>query len=313
MKIKAIQIIHPKDKVDNLSLFQNEIPDIQKFIDTTGIKERYIASTHHHIEDYFVQGIKGLPIAQQEIDVIITVTQTPSKLIPSISNYLQQQLPLRKDVTTYDLTSGCSGYTEALVLANQIFQLNKATNIIICNGDFSNHIIDENNYTIRPLFSDIAAITWLGNDTNDFLFESNHQSYGDGYQSINSENGCMIMNGLEVYQYSTQYVAESIKALFAKSNKDKNEIDGFYFHQANLIINKTITRQLQLDAEKVPFSIYDFGNSSSASIPVTLALKPILDKERITLLLSGFGVGFRICNILMETTIFESNIVAFED
>lgn len=312
MEIKAIQIIHPKNQVDNVSLFKNTIPDIDKFVLTTGINQRYVAPKHHSIEDYFIQGIQQLNIPIDRVDVVITVTQTPSKLVPSISNYLHQKLSFRVDIRSFDLISGCSGYTEALVLANQLFQLKEIKNILICNGDFSNQIIADDNKTIQPLFSDIAAITWLTNEKENH-FSSNHFSYGEGYQAINSEEGCMTMNGLEVYQFSTQYVATSIQELLDKSQKSIDNIDKLYFHQANLIINKTIIRQLKVELENVPFSIQEYGNSSSASIPVTLAKHPLPEGKESLILLSGFGVGFRICNVLMKTSNFTTNISTFED
>lgn len=312
MNIRKIQIVHPGRQVDNLDLFKNEIPDIEKFVVSTGIRYRYVAPEHHKTEDYFVQGIRSVIENVQEIDVLITVTQTPSKLVPSVSNYLNKQFRFREDILTYDLISGCSGYTEALVLADYFFKTTPVEKILICNGDFSNHIVQQENYTIRPLFSDVVAVTLLERN-DEAAFFSNAKSFPDGYSAINSEEGWMNMNGLEVFQFSTQYVADSVRQLLEKGKKSISETDGFYFHQANLIINKTLTRQLQLPEEKVPLSIHEFGNSSSASIPLTLALNNKQAAGKQCLLLSGFGVGFKICNVLAETATFESNISAFED
>lgn len=311
MNISKIHIVHPVQKMDNLELFKNEIPDIEKFVTSTGIRFRYEAPKDHTIEDYFVQGIRSAVDSVQEIDVLITVTQTPSKLVPSLSNYLNNQLRFREDILTYDLISGCSGYTEALVLAEQLFKTTAAHKILVCNGDFSNHIIQQENYTIRPLFSDVAAVTLLERN-DETVFLSNTKSFPDGYKAINSDEGWMNMNGLEVFQFSTQYVAEAIRQLLGKAEKIITDIDGCYFHQANLIINKTLARQLQLPEDKMLLSIHEFGNSSSASVPLTLALNNKKPEGKQLLLLSGFGVGFKICNVLTETATFESNISAFE-
>lgn len=270
MRIKSIQIVHPENKIDNLTLFKDTIPDIDKFCTTTGIRYRYEAPENHTIEDYFVQGIKALNVEISSIDVLITVTQTPTKLIPSLSNYLNQQLRFSEDILTYDLTSGCSGYTEALVLANQLFQSTSAERIVVCNGDFSNHIIDKKNTTVKPLFSDVAAVTLLERSEN--LFFSNQKSYADGYSAISSQDGKMTLNGLDVFQFSTLYVAKSIQELVAKNNVEPEIIAFYFFHQANQIINQTIAKQLKISTEKVPQSITGYGNSSSASIPLTLAL-----------------------------------------
>lgn len=310
MTIREIQIVLPTEKVDNLSFFKDTISDIEKFIRTTGIRERFIADKKHQIEDYFLQGIQKLSLPIQKIDGIITVSQTPSKLVPSMSNYFQYRLPLRQEILNIDTTSGCSGFTEALSLAQQLFRNGNCQNILICAGDFSNHIIHSENTTIQPLFSDIASVTWVEKSDDDFI--SNHFSYGTGYTAINSENHCMTMNGLEVFQLSTQYVAESIVNLLNEQATSTSQADVFYFHQANRIINDTIIRQLQIPKEKAPFSLQKYGNASSASIPLTMAEHPLLSGEKSTLLLSGFGVGFRVCNVLLKTSAFKTNITTFE-
>lgn len=312
MNIKAIEIIHSANVVDNLQAFKESIPDIEKFIATTGIQRRYVAPQAHKIEDYFVKGIANMQLDYSSIDAIITVTQTPSKLIPSLSNYILSKIPFNESILTFDLITGCSGYTEALVLANLLFQTANCQQIVICNGDFSTHVIAENNFTIQPLFSDIAAVTLLEKSDNHF-FASNIKSYPKGYSAINSENGKMNLNGLEVFQFSTLYTADAINELLSENNIQLEDIQQFYFHQANLIINKTIMRQLKLDESKVPSSIEEFGNSSSASIPVTLCLANKKTEEKQRILLSGFGVGFKICNVVLETTGFSTNISAFED
>lgn len=312
MNIKAIHIVHSGNRVDNLALFKDAIPDIDKFVQTTGIRHRYVAPKQHCIEDYFIQGIRQIVSDIHSIDAIITVTQTPSKLIPSLSNYLNQQLHFKEEIISYDLITGCTGYTEALTLANLLFHSTSAQRILICNGDFTSHIIDENNYTVQPLFSDIAATTLL-EKRDDSFFVSNTKSFSDGYCAINSENGHMTLNGLDVYQFSTLHVATTIQQLLSKNNLTGEDITAFYFHQANKIINNTIIRQLKITEENAPQSILEYGNSSSASIPLTLALNVSNIKEKQKILLSGFGVGFKICNVVMETTNFNANITIFEE
>lgn len=310
MRIKAIQIIHPSQKVDNSTLFAASIPEIDKFIQTTGIQHRYVAPKDAIIENYFVAGIRQLNIDLSTVDALVTVTQTPSKLIPSLSNYLHKELQFREGLMTFDLISGCSGYTEALALANTLFKATPAKRIIVCNGDFSNHIIREDNFTVLPLFSDVASVTLL--EADEGLFAHAVHSYAEGYAAIDSIEGKMTLNGLEVFQHSTLHVAKTIEDLLKEQQLTIEDISAFYFHQANLIINNTILRQLKVATEKAPLSIKDYGNSSSASIPLTLALNAdtIVDKSKVVL--SGFGVGFKICNVLLEMTTFDANITAFE-
>jgi 3-oxoacyl-[acyl-carrier-protein] synthase-3 len=68
-------------------------------------------------------------------------------------------------------------------------------------------------------------------------------------------------------------------------------------------MNETIRKQLKLDPEKVPSSLESFGNTSSASIPLTIVTE-LADKvknSKLTLLLSGFGVGLSWGSVILET------------
>ena len=72
-----------------------------------------------------------------------------------------------------------------------------------------------------------------------------------------------------------------------------DHIDYFVFHQANRMINETIRKKLGLPPEKVPSTLSDFGNTSGASLPVTMTvrIREALETRRNKLLLSGFGIG----------------------
>jgi 3-oxoacyl-[acyl-carrier-protein] synthase-3 len=78
---------------------------------------------------------------------------------------------------------------------------------------------------------------------------------------------------------------------YAKLSKD--EVDYFVFHQANKMINETIRKKLGLASEKVPSTLHDYGNTSGASLPltVTVCLKDQLASKSNKILFAGFGIG----------------------
>ena len=80
-------------------------------------------------------------------------------------------------------------------------------------------------------------------------------------------------------------------------------IDQFVFHQANLLMNEIIRRKIKIPKEKHPYSMNKFGNTSSASIPVTMVtqLRQQLIENKMKLLLSGFGVGLSWGSVILET------------
>ncbi len=77
---------------------------------------------------------------------------------------------------------------------------------------------------------------------------------------------------------------------------DLQDIDLFFFHQANLRINQFIAQQLQIPEEKVPHNIERYGNTTAATIPLLLAEsareKGALCAVRRSWVMVAFGSGF---------------------
>ena len=78
------------------------------------------------------------------------------------------------------------------------------------------------------------------------------------------------MNGADVFNFVLREIPKDIKQILTYSDKTKEEIDYFVFHQANNYINSYIAKKLKLEKDKVPSTISKFGNTSSVSIPLTI-------------------------------------------
>ncbi len=84
---------------------------------------------------------------------------------------------------------------------------------------------------------------------------------------------------------------------------DKEKTDYFYFHQANLMMNERIRKKLQLPDHKVPYSLKNFGNTSSASIPLTMVTETAeaLKNGENEIIACGFGVGLSWGSMVCRT------------
>jgi 3-oxoacyl-[acyl-carrier-protein] synthase-3 len=116
------------------------------------------------------------------------------------------------------------------------------------------------------------------------------------------------MKGMDVFAFGITTVPKSIKKLAAEiadeeMDKPWMSYDYFLFHQANFKMNETIRKKLKLEKEKVPYSMYNFGNTSSASIPMTIVtqLKNKIENKHIKMMGCGFGVGLSWGTIAFET------------
>jgi len=102
------------------------------------------------------------------------------------------------------------------------------------------------------------------------------------------------MDGGEIFNFTITRVPPLIKTLLEQAGVGVPEIDGVVFHQANEFIMKHLVKKLKLTPEQAPMSIQKFGNTSSASIPLTIVteMSNELTIHEKTLALVGFGVGY---------------------
>ena len=85
-------------------------------------------------------------------------------------------------------------------------------------------------------------------------------------------------------------------------NRTESDYDYLVMHQANLLMNETIRKKLKIPAEKVPYSLADYGNTSSASIPLTIVSQLAeRAKQPARWLFSGFGVGLSWGCVSLQT------------
>jgi 3-oxoacyl-[acyl-carrier-protein] synthase III len=112
----------------------------------------------------------------------------------------------------------------------------------------------------------------------------------------------LAMEGVDVLQYAFRHVVPNVSDLLEMSGWNINEPDFYIFHQANRLLNEGLVKKLGLNLEKVPESLADFGNTCSATIPVTLnhRLHRTISEGTHKLLLSGFGIGFSWGSALLE-------------
>lgn len=103
----------------------------------------------------------------------------------------------------------------------------------------------------------------------------------------------LYMNGREVYKFAVRVMNTSTIEAVEKAGMNMADIAHFVPHQANLRIIEAARERLQLESERVIVTVDEYGNNSTASIP--LAIRHGLDSGRVqvgdNLLLVSFGAG----------------------
>lgn len=261
--------------------------------------------------------LNEMDIPRSEIDLLVFVSQTPDYRMPATSIILQNRLGLPKSTIAFDLNLGCSGFIYGLSVVYSMMERSGLRRALLLDGETRSKIYSPKDRKTAFIFGDggVAALiernTLFGmsyfsmnsDGSKEDLIKVNAGGYRnmstpetlkervvDEYGNIRSEEHG-YMNGSDVFNFVIKEIPSDIKNILAFSEQSVNSIDYFVFHQANDFINSYLAKKLKIDSSKIPSTIAKFGNTSSVSIPLTIAseLKGKLSNNLV--LLSGFGVG----------------------
>lgn len=307
----------PKRIVSNLTDCKPQIrSERERLVRNIGIETRRMAPEWQCFSDLAFEAterlLKSLDWKREEVDALIVMTQSPDYLIPATAIILQDRLGLSNATIAFDVNLGCSAYPFGLHLLGSMIAAGGVKKGLLLVGDRSATLDD-------PIFSDAGTATALEfrEGAAPMYFDLN--SDGSGHKAIilpvggqrepvgiqhlvpfrESENDHwhravdLQLDGPAVLSFSTQRVPPAVEKLLDYAGAAKDEVDYFVFHQANRMINETIRKKLGLPTEKVPSTLRDFGNTSGASLPVTMTarINKELEAGRKRVLLSGFGIG----------------------
>lgn len=333
VKMSGVSVAVPKMKIVNLENQNYSDDDIIKFITTTGVSEFRVAQTNITTSDLGFEAAKALieemNIEKSEFDVLVFISQSPDYFfIPNTAPILQNRLGLSKSCLCFDVPLGCSGYTYGIsILSSYLQNKNFRRGLLIC-GDTSSKSINPLDKSAAMLFGDAASATIIEKtkDTNKIIFDLGTD--GSGYNAIiipeggfrkqfNSETliakdygdgiirrGCDLhLDGMDVFSFGISETPKTVKAIYDYAGITNENVDYAIFHQANKMMNEMIRKKLKFEKEKVPYSLEKFGNTSSASIPVTMVtqLRNQLTFGLKRLLLCGFGVGLSWGTCFLQT------------
>ena len=321
----------PKDFEDNREMQLLNANERELFIKTVGIRYRRVAREGITSADLCLIAaeklISDLKWKKEEINALVFITQTPDYLIPNTSSLIQHKLGLPKSCLVFDVNLGCSGYVYGLSILGSLLQNISSGKGLLLVGDVSTKTISMVDKSTAPLFSDAGTVTALefssGNNMH-FNLQTDGNEFDDiiipdgGYRNpfkeaslelheydkgISRTNLDMKLDGLKIFNFALREVAPNLESLLKFKDLNKEDIDYFVFHQANLLMLESVRKKLKVEAERVPYSLYKYGNTSSASIPITMLanLKDSLRSKKLNLILSGFGVGLSWGSAYLET------------
>ncbi|KAA2276879.1 ketoacyl-ACP synthase III [Staphylococcus haemolyticus] len=297
--IKGFGAYAPEKVVDN-AYFESFLETSDEWISKmTGIKERRWASEDQDTSDLAFEAskkaIEDAGITPADIDMIIVATATGDMPFPSVANMLQEKLGTRK-VPTMDQLAACSGFMYSMITAKQYVQSGDYKNILVVGADKLSKITDLTDRSTAVLFGDGAGAVVIGEVSEGrgiISYEMGSDGNGGKYLYLNKDTGKLVMNGREVFKFAVRIMGEASTRVVDKAGLQSDDIDMFIPHQANIRIMESARERLGIEREKMSVSVNRFGNTSAASIPLSISQE--LENGRIkdddTLVLVGFGGG----------------------
>jgi 3-oxoacyl-[acyl-carrier-protein] synthase-3 len=332
IRIAGMAAAVPQKVVSNLDYKWVSVKERNQVVKMIGVENRHIAEKGQTTSDLCFAAanrlLDDLKWDRNEIQALIFVSQSMDYIIPATSPILQDRLKLPKTCMALDIGLGCSGFVYGLSVIGSLMSQAKLKKALLLAGDLSNVTSSYRDKSTYPLFGDAGTVTALEYDEKASPMIFNLQTDGEGHQAIMIKDGGVrnlisknslkyrkisdgiyrtnmhiALNGIEVFNFSLREVVPNIKATLEYAGKTLSDYDYLVFHQANRLINETLRKMLKVEKEKVPYSIHKYGNTSSASVPLTIIseLQQEISSKKIRFLLSAFGIGLSWGTVLLET------------
>ncbi len=296
--------------------------DLEKMVETsdewitvrTGIKERRILEEGKGNADMaFRAATRALDDASLDagdLDAIIMGTVTADYPFPSSACVLEDMLGAR-GVFSFDVGAACSGFLNALSVADSFIRLGKIRNALVVGSDVLSRLLNWQDRTTCILFGDGAGAVVLGASENGNGILSTKLRTDGSYaktlyvpaggslkpancKTVERNEHTITMNGKEVFKIAVRSMEDISREALEEAGVGIDEVSLVIPHQANRRIIVALAERLGVSMDKVMVNLEKYGNTSAASIPVALdeAKRQGRIQKGDVVLLNGFGAGF---------------------
>jgi 3-oxoacyl-[acyl-carrier-protein] synthase-3 len=297
--------------------------DLEQIVDTsdewirsrTGIEKRHVAA--RPTETSATLGVaaarKALEVADvspSRVDLIICATSSPEHIFPSTASIIQDALGATR-AGAFDLSAACSGFVYGLSMARGHILAGDAEYVLVVGAETLSRIVDWTDRNTCVLFGDGAgAVLVAASEVPGGIMASELGSDGSGadvltlpaggsampasLETVSNGSHFIKMDGKAVFRFAVRVMADATRRVIERAGLTVDDIDLVVPHQANLrIIQNSVQRQLHIAEDKIYVNLQEYGNTSTASIPIALceAIKEKRVRPGDNLVFVGFGAG----------------------
>jgi 3-oxoacyl-[acyl-carrier-protein] synthase III len=306
--------------------------DLEKIVDTsdkwiaerTGIRRRHVAEDDQVTSDLASAAGRnaleaaGLNVA--DLDMIIVGTISADTPMPACAVAVQQKLGA-EGIPAFDISAACAGFLYGITIADQFIRTGAARCILVVGVELLSRLLNWDDRTTCVLFGDGAGAVVLGPADfrrpgevrpegpppgilsthlfTDGSLASALQIPGGGtaepldLEGLERKRNKVHMQGQEVFKVAIRNLTSASALALKSAGLTSAELDWVVAHQANLRIINQVSERLGFPLSKFVLNIEEYGNTSSASIPIALdeAVRDGRIQPGQNILLCALGAG----------------------
>ena len=333
VSVKGISACVPPYVEENKDIPFYAPGEAEQIIDATGIERRHIAGPDICVSDLCLRAagrlIEELGWEKDSIDLLALCTQNPDYRNQPTSFLVHERLGMKESTMCLDFFHGCPGWVISLAGVSSILSGGSIKRALMLVGDTVSKDQNQASHESRPLFGDCCTATALEYTPGapSMFFNNGTMSEGGmalvqtqgGYRNPYTHETLDIelarragtltesisddMDGMDVFSFAITKVPKALKKLCAEYEISLDNVDHLVLHQANKLIVDAIAKRMKMPSEKVPLGLREYGNTTSASIPLTIVSECANDfKNGVQKsLVCGFGTGLSWGSAFIET------------
>jgi 3-oxoacyl-[acyl-carrier-protein] synthase-3 len=307
--IAGMGVYVPEKVISNFDLEKMMETSDKWITERTGIRTRHIAEPGTTTLELATKAARGAldaaGISAKDLDMILVGTSSPDGPFPSIAARIQDELDAPGAVA-WDMLAACTGFMYGLATADSFIATERADNVLVIGAEVLSRMLDYSNRGTAVIFGDGAGaavvrpapagagfMAWcLGSDGRGYLQVTCGNKELGAY-AAKDPRPIIEMEGPDVFKFAVDIFIRQANEVCSTAGIAMEDIDLWVPHQANFRIIDAAARRIGLPLDRVAINIDEYGNTSSASIPI--ALEEAVRKGRVKsgdhVLLAGFGSG----------------------
>lgn len=282
----------------------------------TGILRRRVVAEGQATSDLAVAAARAAlarsELSPRDVDLIVVATFTPDLTLPSCAVLVQRALDV-PGIPVFDLAAACAGFIYGLSVADAFIGAGSAKRVLVIGAEVMSKVVNWSDRSTAILFGDgagAAVIEAKSAAPGREVLALKICSDGAGAEHIDVPAGGsrlaltpelieqrqnkLRMKGTVVFHAAVRHMVAASRAVLEESGFTIADVDLLVAHQANLRILDAVAERLGVPRDKCVVNLDEYGNTSSASVPLALdeAERAGRIKPGQLVLLCALGAGY---------------------